>query len=106
MPWEQERNRFSLSPHGLKEAEGHAARGLHDTNSVPCNDMPAPLRGDAPISVDPHGRGPKANPYVPESSRRPVGEPAAMTPPHDPDPHPYTPAAQKQAANTYGKVRR
>jgi hypothetical protein len=59
-----------------------------------------------PLNADPHARGPKTNPYMPESSRRPVGEPTAIRPPHDPAPHPYTPAAQKQAPNTYGKVPR
>jgi hypothetical protein len=28
MPWESERNLRSLSPHGLKEAQGHAAPAL------------------------------------------------------------------------------
>ena len=102
MGWEPERNRNSLSPHGIKEAQGHAAH----VDVSAGTEMPPPIRGDAPMSMTPHDRGPKSNPYVPVSSRRPVGEPTAMTPPHDPDPHPYTPAAQKQAANTYGKVRR
>jgi hypothetical protein len=26
MPWEPERNRNSLSPHGIKEAQGHGDR--------------------------------------------------------------------------------
>lgn len=104
MPWEPERNIRSLSPHGLKEAEGHAMRGLHDVNRVPCPEMPPGILG-APLSVDPHGAGPKSNPYVPASSRRPVGEPAAMTPPHNPNPHPYNPASQVQLPNTYAKPR-
>ena len=102
MPWEGERNIRSLSPHGLKEASGHAARSVHDINSVPCHEMGPGILG-APLNADPHARGPKTNP-TPESSRRPVGEPQAIRPPHDPAPHPYTPAAQKQAPNTYGKV--
>jgi hypothetical protein len=100
MPWEPEHNRRSLSPHGLKEAQGHAARGMHDQHSVGCAEMPPGL-----LSMTPLGAG-KSSPYAPESSRRPVGEPTAMTPPHDPNPHPPTPAAQKQAPNTYGKLRR
>jgi hypothetical protein len=105
MGWQPERNRQSLSPHGLKEASGHAARGVHDINSVPCHEMGPGILG-APLNPDPHRAGPRTNPYMPESSRRPVGEPTAIRPPHDPAPHPYTPAAQKQAPNTYGKVPR
>jgi hypothetical protein len=100
MPWQPERNRNSLSPHGIKEAEGHGARSLHDINSVGCPPMP-----DGILSMTPLGAG-RSSPYAPESSRRPRDEPREMKPPHDPAPHPYTPAAQKQAPNTYGKVPR
>ena len=76
-------------------------RGPHDaTNSVGCPDMPNGITG-APLNPDPHGRGPKTNPYAPESSRRPRDEPREMRPPHDPAPHPYNPAGQKQQANPY-----
>jgi len=67
--------------------------------------MPDGILG-APLNSAPHSRGFKQSPYMPESWRRPRDEPAVMTPPHHPAPHPYTPAAQKQAPNTYGKVRR
>ena len=90
MPGENENHR-NISHHGLKEASGFVTR----IDSSAPNEMPPGILG-APLNPDPHGRGPKSNPYVPESSRRPVAEPAAMTPPHDPNPHPYTPAAQKQ----------
>jgi hypothetical protein len=100
MPWESERNTRSLSPHGLKAAEGHAMRGVHDPNSVGCAEMAPGL-----LSMTPLGAG-RSSPYAPESSRRPRGEPREMRPPHDPSPHPPTPAAQKQAPNTYGKVPR
>jgi hypothetical protein len=108
MGWEPERNRKSLSPHGIKEAEGHGARGIHDLNSVPCPDMPPGLLSMTPLNARPNDRGePGRGPVMHEpSSRRPVGEPTAITTPHDPAPHPYTPAAQKQAPNTYGKVPR
>jgi hypothetical protein len=105
MPWEGERNRNSLSPHGIKAAEGHGARSLHDINSVGCPPMPNGITG-APLNPDPHAGGFKMQVHQRPETRRPVGEPAAMTPPHDPAPHPYTPAAQKQQANTYGKVPR
>jgi hypothetical protein len=95
MPWERERNIRSLSSHGLKEAEGHAAPGVHDVNSVPCPEM-----GPGLLSMTPLGAG-KSSPYMPSSSRPPRGEPAHTTVPHDPNPHPYTPAAQKQRPNTY-----
>ena len=59
MPWEPERNRNSLSPHGLKEAEGHAARGVHDLHSVDCPPMPPGL-----LSMTPLGAG-RSSPYMP-----------------------------------------
>jgi hypothetical protein len=52
MPWEPEHNRRSLSPHGLKEAEGHAAPGgVHDINSVPCSEMPPGLLSMTPLGA-------------------------------------------------------
>jgi hypothetical protein len=103
MAWQGNRNQNSLSPHHLKASENFASRGVHDaTNSVPCRDLPPPLRGDAPMRERPHDAGPKTNPYMPQSTRRPVGEPQEMRPPHDPNPHPYNnPAGQKQQANPY-----
>jgi hypothetical protein len=86
MAWQPERNRFSLSPHGIKEAEGHAARAVHDANCVPGPDMPPGILG-APLNSDPHGRGPKANPNASPSSHRPVGAPAEIKPPHNQGPH-------------------
>jgi hypothetical protein len=105
MPWEENRNRNSLSPHGLKAAEGHGARAIHDLHSVGCPPMPDGILG-LPLNARPNDRGePGRGPVKHEpSSRRPRDEPAAMTPPHDPAPHPYSPAGQKQQANTYGKV--
>jgi hypothetical protein len=81
MPWEEERNRNSLSPHGRKEMQGHGMRAMHDANSVPCPDMPPGI-----TSMTPLGAG-KTSPYAPTSSRRPVGEPREMTPPHNPRVH-------------------
>jgi hypothetical protein len=81
MPWEPEHNRRSLSPHGLKEAEGHATRGVHDLHSVACSEM-----GPGLLSMTPLGAG-RSSPYAPESSRRPVDEPQSMTPPHARGPH-------------------
>jgi hypothetical protein len=83
MPWEPEHNRRSLSPHGLKSAQGHGAPALHDLNSVGCAEM-----GPGILSMTPLGAG-RSSPYAPESSRRPVGEPTAMTPPHSVGPHDY-----------------
>jgi len=100
MPWEEERNIRSLSPHGLKESSGHAARGVHDINSVGCPEM-----GPGLLSMTPIGAG-RSSPYAPLSAARPKGEPREMTPPHDPAPHPYSPAAQKQRANTYVPTRK
>jgi hypothetical protein len=105
MPWEAERNLRSLSPHGIKEAEGHASRGLHDPHSVGCPPMPPGITG-APLNPDPHARGFKMPVHIAPETRRPRDEPTPMTPPHDPAPHPYTPAAQKQRPNTYAPVKR
>jgi hypothetical protein len=97
MPWEHERNRNSLSPHGLKEAEGHAARGVHDVNHVRGVEPPPGLTSMTPLNADPHGAGPKSNPYVPANSGRPVDEPQEMRPPHNPAPHRYAPATERQS---------
>jgi hypothetical protein len=63
MPWEPERNIRSLSPHGLKEAEGHARPGVHDINQVGCPELPP---GILPNGV-PIG-GTKSSPYMPQPS--------------------------------------
>jgi hypothetical protein len=81
MPWEREHNIRSLSPHGLKEAEGHGVRAMHDPHSVGCAEMP-----DGILSMTPLGAG-VSSPYAPESSRSPRGEPREMTPPHTVGPH-------------------
>jgi hypothetical protein len=57
MPWEREHNIRSLSPHGIKAAEGHAMRGVHDLNCVPGPEQPP-------------GAG-VSSPYMPSSSRPP-----------------------------------
>jgi hypothetical protein len=76
MPWQQERNRFSLSPHGNK-GEGFAARGLHDTkNSVPCPDMPPGLTSMSPLNAAPNDRG--------EPGRGPVKVMPGRMPEHRP----------------------
>jgi hypothetical protein len=60
MPWESERNLQSLSPHGLKEAEGHAAPGVHDVHNVGCDPMPPGI-----LSMTPIGAG-VSSPYMPQ----------------------------------------
>jgi hypothetical protein len=64
MPWEKDQNYRSLSPAGLKLAEGFAA---HVNSSFGTEMCPGIL--GAPISVDPHGAGPKSNVYMPKGSR-------------------------------------
>ena len=59
MPWESERNRNSLSPHGLKEAAGHAAPARHDVRCVVGQEMPPGL-----LSMTPLGAG-VSSPYMP-----------------------------------------
>ena len=60
MPWQEERNRNSLSPHGLKEAQGHGARGVHDVHNVGCPEPPPGLLGPRPL-----GAG-QSSPYMPQ----------------------------------------
>jgi hypothetical protein len=69
MPWESERNIRSLSPHGLKEAEGHAARGLHDVSCVTGREM-----GPGLLSMTPLGAG-VSSPCMPQPAGR--GDPKA-----------------------------
>jgi hypothetical protein len=91
MPWEENRNMRSLSPHGLKEAQGFAARGVHDLHHVECREPPP---GILPSNSTPLGGDPRrASPYASESSHRPVGEPREMRPPHRASPHRYAPDA-------------
>jgi hypothetical protein len=85
MPWEPDRNIRSLSPHGLKAAEGFAAPGaLHDTNCVGCGPMPDGILGPTPLGAT------KSSPYMPLASARPPrGDPASMRTPHTASPHRY-----------------
>src|SRR5262249_58738945 len=68
MGWEPERNRFSLSPHDRKAAEGYGARTVHDPNSVPGSECPPGILSARPLNPDPHGGGPRANVYMPSPS--------------------------------------
>ena len=100
------RNRRNLSHHGNKAASGFAARGMHDPNSVPCNEMPAPLRADAPMSMTPHDAGFRQPVKIAPSSARPANDmPPGLLPARgclNPDPHPY--GGDVKAPNTYGNV--
>ena len=71
MGWEPERNRYSLSPHGLKEAQGHAMRAVHDAHCVSGPEMPPGILGPRPLNSDPHARGPKSPVYFPDDKRSP-----------------------------------
>jgi len=51
MPWEPNHNIRSLSPHGIKEAEGHGARALHDVRCVVGQEMPPGILGMEPIGA-------------------------------------------------------
>ena len=88
MGWEPERNRFSLSPHDRKAAEGYGARTVHDPNNVPGFECAPGILG-APLNPDPHGRGDRASPYVSASSRVPRDAPREIRPPHTASPHRY-----------------
>jgi hypothetical protein len=91
--------------HHLHKIDKGVMRGQHDANCVSHVEMPGGITG-APLNPDPHARGFKMPVHIAPETRRPRGEPVAMTPPHDPAPHPYTPAAQKQRPNTYAPVKR
>ena len=97
MPWgPEERNRNSLSPHGLKRAENHGARAMHDPkNSVACAEMGSGLLG-APLNPDPHCRGFKMPVHIAPETRRPRDEPREMRPPHTASPHRYAPETERQ----------
>jgi hypothetical protein len=87
MGWEPEHNRRSLSPHGLKSAQGHGAPALHDaTNSVGCPPMPEGITG-APLNPDPHRAGFKMPVSNMPSAARPKDEPREMAGPHNQGPH-------------------
>jgi hypothetical protein len=60
MPSEPERNIRSLSPHGRKEASGHAAPGVHDIHQVGCPEPPPGILGPTP-----HGAS-VSSPYMPQ----------------------------------------
>jgi hypothetical protein len=60
MPWEENRNIRSLSPHGLKEAQGHAMRSLHDPNCIVGSEQPPGILGPTPL-----GAG-VSSPYMPQ----------------------------------------
>jgi hypothetical protein len=92
MPWEEERNIRSLSPHGRKEMQGHGARAVHDINSVGCPEMGPGLLSMVPLGAT------RSSPFAPESSRRPVGEPTAIQPPHNAGPHDYLHPDPRQLA--------
>jgi hypothetical protein len=62
MPWEPEHNIRSLSPNGLKKAEGYGAPAVHDVHCVPAPDMP-----DGLLSMTPLGAT-KSSPYMPPSA--------------------------------------
>jgi hypothetical protein len=64
MPWEPERNIRSLSPHGIKEAEGHAAPALHDRNCVGCDPMPPGILSMTPLGAT------TSSPYMPAPAAR------------------------------------
>jgi hypothetical protein len=55
-----------LSPHGIKEAEGHGARSLHDVSCVTGSEMPPGLLSMTPLGADPSRRGP----YMPQPVAR------------------------------------
>ena len=65
MPWEPERNIRSLSPHGLKKAEGHGAPAMHDVRCVIGQEMPPGL-----LSMRPLGAG-VSSPYMPAAPEKP-----------------------------------
>jgi hypothetical protein len=85
MPGDNENVR-NLSHHGVKAAQGFAARTMHDPNCVPCPEMPDGITG-APMNADPHGAGFKMPVGATPSAARPKDQPREMSPPHTMGPH-------------------
>jgi hypothetical protein len=79
--------------------------GYHHRHAIDKGIVPVQHFPGAPLNPDPHARGFKMPVHIAPETRRPAGEPAAMTPPHNPNPHPYNPASQVQQRNTYAKPR-
>lgn len=61
MPGPNENHR-NISHHGLKEAAGFVKLVDHPQRAH--NDLPPPLRGDAPINAAPHGSTGKLSPKL------------------------------------------
>jgi hypothetical protein len=60
MPWEENHNLRSLSPHGLKDAQGFAAPAVHDPRCVVCGPVPPGILGPEPLGAT------KSSPYMPQ----------------------------------------
>ena len=105
MPWQPERNRNSLSPHGIKEAEGHGARAMHDPNCVVGADMPDGITSMTPHNPDPHGAGPRREFQIAPSARRPANDLGpGLLPARGSlreNPHPGNARASHEQTNTY-----
>lgn len=103
MPWEPEHNIRSLSPHGLKEAEGNAAH----VDASAGTEMPAGLTSMTPRSADPH-RDPRAPVHIAPSTARPMNDmPPGLLPQSgclNANPHPPNPSASVKLPNTYMPV--
>jgi hypothetical protein len=84
MPGDNENHR-NISHHGIKAAQGFAAR----VSCVAGHEMP-----DGILSMTPLGAG-RSSPYAPASARPPRGEPREMRPPHTPSPHRYAPETER-----------
>jgi hypothetical protein len=99
--WESEQNRNSLSPAGLKEAQGFATR--IDTSWS--THMPPGILG-APLNPDPHIGGDRAPAGNTFSAARPANDmPPGLLPANgalNSDPHPY--GGDRKEPNTYGRV--
>ena len=67
MPWEENCNVRSLSPHGLKEAVGHATH----VDASAGTEQPRGLLSMTPLGADPS----RVGPYMPQPAAR--GDPKA-----------------------------
>ena len=105
MPWDDECNTRSLSAHGLKAAQGHAQRGIHDVHSVGLrSEMPGGITSMTPLNADPHARGFKMPVAVTPGRMAEFRPPGLLRAngPLNPSPHVY--GGDPKAPNTYGGV--
>lgn len=100
----RENENFNIGRHGLKESENFVQHVVHPQRAP--NDLPPPLRGDAPMSQTPHDAGFRQPVKIAPSTARPANDmPPGLLPASgclNAEPHVY--GGDPKQPNTYGKV--